>query len=186
MADKYDQFLEILVDAFKSAKWGDPMDPSTTLAPLSSAGAKQEILDQIKLAVDNGAQVAYGNELIDHLGNFIKPTILTGITKENPIYNQEIFGPVGSVYKVNSEEEAIALANDSSYGLGGTVFSKDLEHAQRVAAKIETGMSFINSGWTSHPELPFGGIKNSGYGRELSHLGFDAFVNEHLVFIPNN
>jgi len=91
------------------------------------------------------------------------------------------------VYKMigkDHKEEAIALANDSSYGLGGTVFSKDLEHAKAVAAKIETGMTFINSGWSSYPEVPFGGIKNSGYGRELSNLGFDAFVNEHLVFIP--
>lgn len=91
-----------------------------------------------------------------------------------------------SIYKVDTEEETIALANDSSYGLGGTVFSKNLDHAKEVAAKIETGMSFINSGWTSHPEIPFGGIKNSGYDRELSELGFDAFVNEHLVFVPND
>ncbi|MGT2929807.1 NAD-dependent succinate-semialdehyde dehydrogenase [Streptococcus dentasini] len=186
VGDHYDKFVDMVVEAFKSAKWGDPMDPETTLAPLSSAGAKEEVLGQIKLAVDNGATVAYGNEEIDHPGYFVQPTVLTDITKDNPIYNQEIFGPVASIYKVDSEEEAIALANDSSYGLGGTVFSKNLDHAKAVAAQIETGMSFINSGWTSHPELPFGGIKNSGYGRELSELGFDAFVNEHLVFVPNN
>ena len=184
--DNYEKFVDMVVETFKTAKWGDPMDPQTTLAPLSSAEAKAEVLEQIKLAVDNGANVAYGNEVIDHPGNFVMPTVLTDITKENPIYNQEIFGPVASIYKVASEEEAIALANDSSYGLGGTVFSKDIDHAREVAAKIETGMSFINSGWTTHPEVPFGGIKNSGYGRELSHLGFDAFVNEHLVFVPKN
>ncbi|MGT2949482.1 NAD-dependent succinate-semialdehyde dehydrogenase [Streptococcus devriesei] len=183
--DNYKKFVDIVVEAFKTAKWGDPMDPETTLAPLSSAEAKEDVLGQIKLAVDNGAHAVYGNEPIDHPGNFVMPTVLTDITKDNPIYNQEIFGPVASIYKVDTEEEAIALANDSSYGLGGTVFSKDLDHAREVAAKIETGMSFINSGWTSHPEVPFGGIKNSGYGRELSELGFNAFVNEHLVFTPH-
>ena len=182
----YQTFVDMVVDKFKSVKWGDPMNPETTLAPLSSAEAKQDVLKQIKLAVDSGAKAVYGNTIIDHPGNFVMPTVLTNITKENPIYNQEIFGPVASIYKVDSEEEAIALANDSSYGLGGTIFGKDLDHAKSIAAKIETGMSFINSGWTSHPELPFGGVKNSGYGRELSHLGFDAFVNEHLVFVPKS
>ena len=166
----YQTFVDMVVDKFKSVKWGDPMNPETTLAPLSSVEAKQDVLKQIKLAVDSGAVAVYGNTIIDHPGNFVMPTVLTNITKENPIYSQEIFGPVASIYKVDSEEEAIALANDSSYGLGGTIFSKDLDHAKAIAAKIETGMSFINSGWTSHPELPFGGIKNSGYGRELSHL----------------
>ena len=180
----YDAFLEILLESFKGAKWGDPMDPETTLAPLSSAGAKEDVLAQIKLAVDNGAKVLYGNEPIDHPGNFVMQTILTDITKDNPIFNQEIFGPVASVYKVATEEEAIKLANDSSYGLGGTVFGTDIDRVHEVAAQIETGMSFINSGWASLPELPFGGIKNSGYGRELSELGFTAFVNEHLVYTP--
>ena len=180
----YDAFLDILLESFKGAKWGDPMDPETTLAPLSSAGAKEDVLAQIKLAVDNGAKVLYGNEPIDHPGNFVMQTILTDISKDNPIFNQEIFGPVASVYKVATEEEAIELANDSSYGLGGTVFGTDIDRVHEVAAQIETGMSFINSGWASLPELPFGGIKNSGYGRELSELGFTAFVNEHLVYTP--
>lgn len=180
----YDAFLEILLESFKGAKWGDPMDPETTLAPLSSAGAKEDVLAQIKLAVDNGAKVLYGNKPIDHPGNFVMQTILTDITKDNPIFNQEIFGPVASVYKVATEEEAIELANDSSYGLGGTVFGTDVDRVHEVAAQIETGMSFINAGWASLPELPFGGVKNSGYGRELSELGFTAFVNEHLVYTP--
>lgn len=180
----YDRFLELITNIFKTAKWGDPMDPETTLAPLSSAQAKQDILDQIQLALDNGARLVYGNETIDHPGNFVMPTILTDIKEDNPIFHQEIFGPVASVYKVASEEEAIALANNSNYGLGGTVFSSNPEHAEAVSAKVETGMSFINSGWASLPELPFGGIKNSGYGRELSELGFTAFVNEHLVYTP--
>ncbi|CAM4246163.1 succinate-semialdehyde dehydrogenase [Streptococcus penaeicida] len=180
----YDRFKELLTKVFKTAKWGDPMDPETTLAPLSSAQAKEDVLAQIKLALDNGAELVYGGESIDHPGNFVMPTIIAGMTKDNPIYYQEIFGPVGEIYKVASEEEAIEVANDSNYGLGGTIFSSNKEHREAVAAKIETGMSFINSGWASLPELPFGGIKNSGYGRELSELGFTAFVNEHLIYTP--
>lgn len=180
----YDRFKELLTKVFKTAKWGDPMDPETTLAPLSSAGAKEDVLAQIQLALDNGAELVYGGEAIDHPGNFVMPTIIAGLTKDNPIYYQEIFGPVGKIYKVASEEEAIEVANDSNYGLGGTIFSSNKEHREAVAAQIETGMSFINSGWASLPELPFGGIKNSGYGRELSELGFTAFVNEHLIYTP--
>ncbi len=115
-------------------------------------------------------------------GQFFMPTILTDITPDNPIFDTEMFGPVASVYKVSSEEEAIELANNSSYGLGNTIFSNDSEHAERVAAKIETGMSWINSGWASLPELPFGGVKNSGYGRELSSYGIDEFTNKHLIY----
>lgn len=183
MADKYDEFLEVLKDAFSAVRMGDPTDRTTTLAPLNSKSAKEKLEKQVELAVENGAKVYYGNEKVDLPGQFFMPTILTDITPDNPIFNQEMFGPVASVYKVNSEEEAIALANNSSYGLGNTVFGEP-EHAARVAAKIETGMSWINSGWASLPELPFGGVKNSGYGRELSELGFNAFVNEHLVFEP--
>ncbi|OQQ87622.1 succinate-semialdehyde dehydrogenase [Ligilactobacillus salivarius] len=183
MADKYDEFLEVLKDAFSAVRMGDPTDRTTTLAPLNSKSAKEKLEKQVELAVENGAKVYYGNEKVDLPGQFFMPTILTDITSDNPIFDQEMFGPVASVYKVNSEEEAIALANNSSYGLGNTVFGEP-EHAARVAAKIETGMSWINSGWASLPELPFGGVKNSGYGRELSELGFNAFVNEHLVFEP--
>ena len=183
MADKYDEFLEVLKDAFSAVRMGDPTDRTTTLAPLNSKSAKEKLEKQVELAVENGAKVYYGNEKVDLPGQFFMPTISTDITPDNPIFDQEMFGPVASVYKVNSEEEAIALANNSSYGLGNTVFGEP-EHAARVAAKIETGMSWINSGWASLPELPFGGVKNSGYGRELSELGFNAFVNEHLVFEP--
>ena len=183
MTDKYDEFLDVLKDAFSAVRMGDPTDRTTTLAPLNSKSAKEKLEKQVELAVENGAKVYYGNEKVDLPGQFFMPTILTDINPDNPIFNQEMFGPVASVYKVNSEEEAIALANNSSYGLGNTVFGEP-EHAARVAAKIETGMSWINSGWASLPELPFGGVKNSGYGRELSELGFNAFVNEHLVFEP--
>lgn len=181
MADKYDAFLEMLKAAFEKVQPGDPMAANTTLAPLSSAKSKQTLQQRVDAAVAAGATVYYGNQPIDLPGQFFEPTILTNITKDNPAYNQELFGPVASVYKVNSEEEAIALANDSSYGLGSAIFSEDTDHADQVARQIESGMTFINRAWATLPELPFGGVKNSGYGREMYELGFDAFVNEHLV-----
>ncbi|HLR19023.1 MAG TPA: NAD-dependent succinate-semialdehyde dehydrogenase [Staphylococcus sp.] len=184
LSKDYDQFITLLKESFEDVKWGDPMDPETTLAPLSSEQAKKDVLKYIEDGLNNGAKLVYGNEKIDHPGNFVMPTILTDIDKNNPIYDQEIFGPVALVFKVDSEEEAIELANDSSYGLGNSIYSSNIERAQKVAKQIETGMSFINSPWASLPELPFGGVKNSGYGRELSELGFDAFVNEHLIYIP--
>lgn len=177
----YDKFIAILKEAFAAAKPGDPLDPATTLAPLSSAKAKVKVQAQIDQAIAGGATLVYGNEPIDLPGQFIQPTILTDIKKDNPAYNTEIFGPVAQVYKVANEAEAIALANDSSYGLGSSVISSNPEHAEKVAEQIEAGMTFVNAYWMSLPELPFGGVKNSGYGRELSALGFNAFVNEHLV-----
>ena len=178
----YDRFLKIMKEAFSKVKMGDPLDPTTTLAPLSSKKAKDKLQGQVDLAVKNGAKVYYGNKPVDLEGQFFMPTILTDITPDNPIFDTEMFGPVASVYKVKSEEEAIELANNSSYGLGNTVFSQDYEHAERVAVKIETGMSWINDGWASLPELPFGGVKNSGYGRELSGYGIEEFMNKHLIY----
>ena len=184
MDSMYDQFLELLQAAFSQVKMGDPMDEATTLAPLSSKGAKEKLQSQVDAAIAGGAKVYYGNQPVDLPGQFFQPTILTDIAHDNPIFDQELFGPVASVYRVHDEAEAIALANDSSYGLGGTVFSSDLEHAKKVAAQVETGMSFINAGWSSTPDMPFGGIKNSGYGRELSALGIESFINYHLVLEP--
>lgn len=184
MDSMYDQFLELLQAAFSQVKMGDPMDEATTLAPLSSKGAKEKLQSQVDAAIAGGAQVYYGNQPVDLPGQFFQPTILTDIAHDNPIFDQELFGPVASVYRVHDEAEAIALANDSSYGLGGTVFSSDLEHAKKVAAQVETGMSFINAGWSSTPDMPFGGVKNSGYGRELSALGIESFINYHLVLEP--
>src|SRR5699024_1043870 len=133
LADKFDEFIDILKDGFSKAKVGDPMDPETDVAPLSSKSAQEKLQKQVDSAVAGGATLVYSQEPVEGDGFFFQPTILTNITKDNPIYNQELFGPVAEVYKVNSEEEAIALANDSSYGLGNTVFSSDIDHAQRVA-----------------------------------------------------
>ncbi len=165
---------------------GDPMDESTTLAPLSTEDAAVELLEQVQSTINAGATVILGGDRPNREGAFFNPTILTDITPNMPTYDQELFGPVASVYVVKDEAEAIKLANDSSYGLGGSVFTSDLERGRRVAEQIETGMMFINQPTKSQAELPFGGIKNSGYGRELSHLGILEFVNKKLIHLGKN
>ena len=181
----YDEFLKRAKEIFSNVKMGDPMDPSTTLAPMNSKKAKEKLQRQVDLAIENGATVVYGNQPVKELaGQFFMPTILTDIDRDNPIFDQEMFGPVMAVYKYHDVKEAIALANDSSYGLGSTVFGTDIAHARQVAAQIDTGMTWINSGWASLPELPCGGVKHSGYGRELAEQGFKSFVNDHLVYEP--
>ncbi len=176
-----DQFLEKFKAALSALKPGDPMNAATTLGPLSSEGALLTLLDQMKRAVAGGAKVLLGGEQIDRPGFFMQPTILTNVSPTNPAFFEEFFGPVAIFFRVKNEEAAIALANDSEFGLGGAVFTKDVARGQRVAARVETGMMFVNHpAWTT-PDLPFGGIKRSGYGRELSSAGIQEFVNKKLV-----
>ncbi|MFT8549134.1 NAD-dependent succinate-semialdehyde dehydrogenase, partial [Liquorilactobacillus satsumensis] len=177
----YDEFLKRLGEDFKQLKPGDPLDEKTTLAPLSTASAKKKIQAQVDAAIKAGATLYQGNQPIDLPGQFFEPTILTDITRDNPAYYEEMFGPVAQVYRVSSEAEAIELASDSHYGLGGIVFSGDVKRGEKVASQIETGMVFVNTVLYTLPELPFGGIKRSGYGREMSSLGLNAFVNEKLI-----
>ncbi len=157
------------------------MLPETTLAPLSTVKAKTNLTKQVKAAVEAGATLAFGDVEQNQPAALFEPVILTDITKENPAFYQEFFGPVGQVYKVRDEAEAIALANDSHYGLSGVVFGGSAEHAAEVASQIETGVVFVNSFGGTLPELPFGGVKNSGYGRELGDLGIDTFVNKETI-----
>ena len=181
----YDELLKRARKVFSSVKIGDPLDRSTTLAPMNSQRAKEKLQKQVDMAVAHGAKVYYGNKPVDDQeGQFFMPTILTDIDQDNPIFDQEMFGPVLSVYRYHELAEGIALANNSSYGLGSTVFGEDVAQARQVASQIEAGMTWINSGWASLPELPFGGVKHSGYGRELADLGFGEFINEHLVYEP--
>ena len=179
--DMKDQFIAMVKEVFADVKMGDPLDRSTTLAPLSSKKAKEKLKKQVADAIAGGATLAYQHEPVALPGQFFPPAILTDIDENNPIFDQELFGPVAEVYTYKTEDEAVALANNSSYGLGNTVFG-EVKHAREVAAKIETGMSWINDGWASLPEIPFGGVKHSGYGRELSEIGFTEFVNQHLIY----
>ncbi len=174
-------FLTGFTAALEAFKPGDPMDQATTLAPLSSEGALLNLLDQVQRAVAGGAHVVLGGARLDHPGAFMQPTILTNIKPDNPVYYEEFFGPVALFFSVADEDAAVALANDSPFGLGGAVFTKDIERGKRVARRIETGMVFINRPASSAPDLPFGGIKNSGYGRELSSAGIQEFVNKKLI-----
>ena len=175
-------FLEKFQSALGEFAPGDPMDKATTLAPLSSASALENLLKQVDAAASHGARVVMGGKRIDGLpGNFMQPTILVDVDPKNPAYKEEFFGPVAMFFRVADEDAAIALANDSPFGLGGSVFTQDIERGKRVARQIDTGMVFINSGAASSPELPFGGVKNSGYGRELSGAGIQEFVNKKLI-----
>jgi succinate-semialdehyde dehydrogenase/glutarate-semialdehyde dehydrogenase len=160
---------------------GDPLNPQTLLGPVSSERALSGLLQQIQSAQAAGARIALGGRRVDRPGFYLEPTIITDIDPKNPLFSQEAFGPVASVYVVDTEDEAVALANATPFGLGSAVFSGDVDRARRVADRIESGMVFINQPTASLPELPFGGIKNSGYGRELSELGFGEFANRKLI-----
>lgn len=178
-----DKFLEKYTEAFRQVKMGDPLDESTTLGPLSSKDAVETLTKQVDEAVKNGATLHYGGKPVDHKGNFFEPTILTNITRDNPAYFEEFFGPVAQVYVVKNDDEVVKLVNDSHYGLGGAIFSQNIERAKGLASRIETGMVYINSLTDTAPELPFGGVKRSGFGRELSDLGIKEFVNQKLVVV---
>ena len=181
MSDVFDTFVSALAARMSALEPGDPAEKETTLAPLSSEAAAELIIEQVRDAIDKGASVVTGGDRIARRGAFVEPTVLTGVTPEMRAYSEELFGPVAVVYRVDSDDEAIALANDSPYGLGGAVFGSDGERAQALADRLETGMVFINHPTASEPNLPFGGVKRSGFGRELSRLGILEFANRKLI-----
>ena len=181
----YERFMAVYREGVAALVAGDPMDPATQLAPLSSAAARDNLARQVEAAIAAGATAETLGAPVPTQGAFYQPTILTNITKDNPAFHTEFFGPVSSIYRVANEEEAIAIANDSPYGLGGSVFTTDIARAKRVAAKIETGMVYINQPTGVKADLPFGGVKNSGYGHELIDLGLTEFVNEKLVVVTD-
>ncbi|MFK7850182.1 MAG: NAD-dependent succinate-semialdehyde dehydrogenase [Akkermansiaceae bacterium] len=176
------KFTAGMKKAMASLKMGDPLDPSTDIGPLSSEAAAIRLQDQVTSAIQSGAKTALGGSRPKREGAFFNPTILTNVTPENSVYDDELFGPVAVIHTVKTEDEAIELANNSSFGLGGSVHSQDTDRALAVAREINTGMVFINQSTRSQAELPFGGTKNSGYGRELSHLGILEFVNKKLIY----
>ncbi len=176
--DIYDDFLEKFKAKMAAAEPSDPASDDAEMGPLSSDDAAKTLEDQVERAVAAGAEVAVGGE---RNGNFFPSTVLTGITSENDAYREEFFGPVASVYRVSSEEEAIEVANDTPFGLGSYVFSNDPEQAQRVADGLDTGMVYVNGVGLDGAELPFGGVKRSGFGRELGKYGIEEFVNKKLI-----
>ncbi|MFT8423206.1 MAG: NAD-dependent succinate-semialdehyde dehydrogenase [Gluconacetobacter sp.] len=183
-ASLVDEFTIRLEKAIGEFRYGDPLEQGVTHGPMSSEDAMKRAIAQVDKAVQHGATLVTGGKQLEREGFFMKAAILRSVTKDNPIFYEEIFGPVATIHSVGSEEEAIALANDSPYGLGGSVHTRDIARGRKVAEKIETGMVFVNDITGSAPDLPFGGIGNSGYGRELSEFGITEFVNHKLVHTP--
>jgi succinate-semialdehyde dehydrogenase/glutarate-semialdehyde dehydrogenase len=181
LTDMYRDFVERLRQRFAALVPGDPLDPATTLGPLSSEQAAENLVSQVQETVSQGANLVIGGGRLDRPGAFVEATILTDVRPGMRAYSEELFGPVAVVYQVANEDDAVSLANDSPYGLGGAIFSRDLDRAQRLAERLDTGMVWINHPTSSRPELPFGGIKCSGYGRELADLGIQEFLNKKLI-----
>jgi succinate-semialdehyde dehydrogenase/glutarate-semialdehyde dehydrogenase len=176
----YQPFLEKFTAAVSDWQPGDPTADGTAIGPLSSTVAAERLADQLDRAIKAGAKVAVGGE---RNGNFFTPTVLTDVTPDNPAYREELFGPIAVVYKVGSEKEAVELANDTPFGLGSYLFTTDAEQAERVANQIDAGMVYVNLVGADGAELPFGGVKRSGSGRELGKYGADEFVNKKLIRI---
>ena len=176
-----DKFTTLLADT----KVGNPMDESVGLGPLCSVQARDDMAAQVARAVKAGATLHLGGSAIKGPGAFLQPTILTNITRDNPAYFEEFFGPVAQVYVVRNDEELIALANDSHFGLSGAIFTANVERAKALASRIETGSVWINTRSSTAPELPFGGVKRSGYGRELSRFGIKELVNQKMVVVAS-
>ncbi|MDQ1130758.1 NAD-dependent succinate-semialdehyde dehydrogenase [Microbacterium sp. SORGH_AS_0888] len=174
----YDAFLEKFTAAMAAAVVGDPMAEDTVLGPLSSLAAAERLQEQVDRAVAQGAQLVTGGT---RDGAFFPGTVLTGVTPAMDAYREEFFGPVGVVYRVSDEDEAVALANDTGFGLGSYIFTTDPAQAERVADRIDAGMVYVNCVLADSPELPFGGVKRSGTGREMGLLAADEFVNKKLI-----
>jgi succinate-semialdehyde dehydrogenase/glutarate-semialdehyde dehydrogenase len=182
--DVYDEWLELFLESLRGLAVGDPRDEATRIGPLARADLRDELHDQVLRSVASGARVALGGELPSGVGSFYPPTVLVDVTPGMAAYTEELFGPVAAVIRVDSEEEAIAVANDTRFGLGAAVFTADLARGERIAShEIEAGTCVVNTFVASDPRLPFGGIKASGYGRELADLGIREFVNQKTVVV---
>jgi len=179
----YDEFLEGYKAGVAKLRAGDPLSPSTTLAPLSTAAAANEIKDNIRKAVSYGAHAIEVGPKVPDSDVFVQPTILTNISEDNPARYWEFFGPVSMLFRAKDEDDAVRIANDSPFGLGGSVFTSDPSHGEKIARQISTGMVFVNHPTMAKADLPFGGIGRSGYGRELIGLGIKEFVNHKLISV---
>lgn len=182
LADLYEEFVDRITKRVADYyQPGDPADPATTLPPLASVAAADEVAAQIETAIRQGATLRAGGHRVDGPGAYVEATVLTDVTPEMDAYREEIFGPVVLVFRAETEEEAIEIANDSPFGLGASVFGTDRDRARRVAERIEAGMVYLNSSGGSQADLPFGGIKRSGIGRELGPLGIEEFMNKKAI-----
>jgi succinate-semialdehyde dehydrogenase/glutarate-semialdehyde dehydrogenase len=178
-----EEFLDGLVTAFESLTVGDPMEEETDIGPQADADLMADLHEQVQASVEAGATVLTGGEPLDREGAYYPPTILTDVPRGCPVDTEETFGPVASVYTVADEEEAITLANNTRFGLGASLWTGDRERGRRLARQVDAGCVYVNELTKSDPRIPFGGVKDSGYGRELSQAGIREFVNRKTVWI---
>lgn len=179
-----DAFEKLFVERMRAQVVGDPLEEDTEVGPQARTDLRDELHEQVALSIAKGARCLLGGEVPNGPGAYYPPTILTNVTRGMPAYDEELFGPVAAIIPVRDEAEAIEVANDSSFGLGAAVFTRDAARGERIAAEeLDAGACFVNSFVKSDPRLPFGGIKESGYGRELSHYGIKEFVNIKTVFV---
>jgi succinate-semialdehyde dehydrogenase / glutarate-semialdehyde dehydrogenase len=178
----YDEFERLFVKGMESLSVGDPMDAKTDIGPLATQKIREDLHNQVERAVESGARVLTGGKKINGLGNFYPPTVLANVSRKNPVYREEFFGPVAMLFRAKDTAEAIEIANDSPFGLGSSVWTQDEREMEQFIAGIEAGQVFVNAPVASDPRLPFGGVKRSGYGRELSAIGIREFVNIKTVW----
>jgi succinate-semialdehyde dehydrogenase/glutarate-semialdehyde dehydrogenase len=181
--DIADDFTQKLVDKMESLTIGDPMDENTDLGPMSQGNGVTDLDEQVQDSIKAGARLLTGGERLDRPGNFYPPTVLTDIPEDSRAYREELFGPVALVFRANDADDAIRIANDSDFGLGGSAWTDDEDEKMRFATEVESGMVYINKITESTPEVPFGGAKNSGYGRELASFGPQSFVNAKTIWV---
>ncbi len=180
----YDEFLTCFVDEMKKYTPGDPMNHETNLGPMARIDLRDELHEQVLDSIDKGASCLLGGKIPEGEGAWYLPTVLADVTPGMPAYQEELFGPVAAIIRASDEDHAIELANDTEFGLGAAVFTKDKKKGRKIAAeKLQAGCCFVNEFVKSDPRLPFGGIKTSGYGRELSSFGIREFMNIKTVYV---
>jgi succinate-semialdehyde dehydrogenase / glutarate-semialdehyde dehydrogenase len=178
----YDEFEPRFVKGMEGLSVGDPMDPNVNIGPLATPKIRDDLHGQVTRAVASGARVLTGGDKIHGPGNFYRPTVLTNVSRESPVYYEEFFGPVAMLFRARDSAEAIEIANDTPFGLGSSVWTQDEREMEQFIDGIEAGQVFVNGPVASDPRLPFGGVKRSGYGRELSEAGIREFVNVKTVW----
>jgi succinate-semialdehyde dehydrogenase/glutarate-semialdehyde dehydrogenase len=184
-ADVYDEFERRFVEGMRALRVGDPMDPATQVGPLATEELRRGVDEQVRRSVEAGARVLTGGSAPDRPGWYYEPTVLADVPEDAPAYREEIFGPVAALFRVDGADGAIRLANDTVFGLGSSVWTRDEAERRRFVEEIEAGMVFVNAMVASDPRLPFGGVKESGYGRELSVSGIREFVNVKAVYVQD-
>jgi succinate-semialdehyde dehydrogenase/glutarate-semialdehyde dehydrogenase len=178
----YDEFERLFAKGMEGLSVGDPLDPNTNIGPLATPKIREDLHEQVTRAIESGARVLTGGEKIDGPGNFYRPTVLVDVSRKSPVYHEEFFGPVAMLFHAKDATEAIEIANDSPFGLGSSVWTQDGHEMEQFIDRIEAGQVFVNGPVASDPRLPFGGVKHSGYGRELSAVGIREFVNIKTVW----